>query len=578
MNLNTLLNTTSTAASKSLGEALLEQGWLTAKQLADALEEQKRTGLKLGQILLDSNLVSDEQIAQVLAKQQNLPFVDLKRYNIKVDKAHILSELQARKYRAIILEERKNTYLVAISDPFNLSAQDALSVVLRRPIEYVVVANNELSAAIERLYLNDDQLHEFARAIESDLDRDNNSNNLNRIGTAVDDTDAPVAKLLQTIFREAAQLRTSDIHIEAQERKLLVRFRIDGALRTQVEADLKIAPPLVVKLKLMAGLDITERRMPQDGRISIKTEDAKQLDIRMSTMPTQYGESVVLRILMQSHGMKDLESVGMPDELYKRFLVAIHMPNGIVLSTGPTGSGKTTTLYSALSKLNNPEVKILTCEDPVEYRISGINQVQVNEKIGLTFPVVLRSFLRQDPDVLLVGEIRDSETAEIATRAAMTGHLVLSTLHTNDSVSTPSRLMDMGIPGFMIASTLRAVLSQRLLRLVCPKCAQPYEPKLEEQEWMKRYFGDVPADATLRHGTGCPHCNGSGYLGRVGIFELMEMTQELATALHTDNPVHFEEVARKQIGDQSLMHQGFVLAFQGRTTISEVIKNSLISE
>ena len=567
-----------TTISKSLGEALLSQGWLTTKQLSDALQEQKRTGQKLGQILIDNNFVSDEQIAMVLAAQQKLPFVDLKRYNIQREKAHILGEMQARKYRALILEERKDTYLVAIADPFNLSAQDALSVLLKRPIEYVVVSNDQLSTTIDRVYLKDEQLTEFARAIESDVDRDSNVVNLNRISTTVDDAEAPVVKLLQTVFREASQMRASDIHFEAQEKKLVVRFRIDGALHTQIDADLKIAPPLVVKLKLMAGLDIAEKRLPQDGRISIKTDESKQLDIRMSTMPTQYGESVVLRILMQSQGMRDLEALGMPPDLYKRFLVAINTPNGIVLSTGPTGSGKTTTLYGALSKLNNPEVKILTCEDPVEYRITGINQVQVNEKIGLTFPSVLRSFLRQDPDVLLVGEIRDSETAEIAVRAAMTGHLVLSTLHTNDAVSTPSRLMDMGIPGFMIATTLRAVLSQRLLRLICPDCARPYELNATEKEWISHYYGAIPESATLLYGEGCPRCNGTGYRGRVGIFELLDMTQELSIALHTGNPVHFEEVARKQIGHDSLMHQGFSLAFQGRTTISEVIKNSLVSE
>jgi MSHA biogenesis protein MshE len=564
--------------SQSIGEALISQGWLTSKQLADALQEQKRTGLKLGQILIDNNFVSEEQIAQVLATQQKLPFVDLRQYNIQREKSRVLGEMQARKYRALVLEERKDTFLVAIADPFNLSAQDALSVLLKRPIEYVVVSNNQLSASIDRVYLKDEQLTEFARAIESDIDRDHNIVNLNRISTAVNDADAPVVKLLQSVFREAAQMRASDIHIEAQEKKLVVRFRVDGALHTQVEADLKIAPPLVVKLKLMAGLDITEKRLPQDGRISVKTDESRQLDIRMSTLPTQFGESVVLRILMQSQGMKDLEALGMPEEVFKRFLVAINTPNGIVLSTGPTGSGKTTTLYGALSRLNSPEVKILTCEDPVEYRIAGINQVQVNDKIGLTFPKVLRSFLRQDPDILLVGEIRDNETAEIATRAAMTGHLVLSTLHTNDAVSTPARLMDMGIPGFLIATTLRAVLSQRLLRLVCTECAQPHEPSTEEREWIGRYFGSIPAGATLRKGAGCPHCNGSGYHGRTGIFELLDMTQALAAALHTANPVHFEEVARQQIGQHSLMHQGFALAFQGLTTVSEVIKNSLISE
>ena len=567
-----------TTISKSLGEALIDQGWLTPKQLSDALQEQKRTGQKLGQILLDNNFVSDEQIAQVLAAQQNLPFIDLKRFTIQRDKSRLLGEMQARKYRAILLEERKDTYLVAISDPFNLSAQDALSVLLKRPIEYVVVSNEQLSATIDRLYLKDEQLTEFARAIESDVDRDSNIVNLNRISSTVDDTDAPVVKLLQTVFREAAQLRASDIHFEAQEKKLVVRFRIDGALHTHAEADLKISPPLVVKLKLMAGLDIAEKRLPQDGRISVRVDEARQLDIRMSTMPTQYGESVVLRILMQSQGIRDLEALGMSDDVYQRFVDAINTPNGIVLATGPTGSGKTTTLYGALTKLNSPEVKILTCEDPVEYRIPGINQVQVNDKIGLTFPTVLRSFLRQDPDVLLVGEIRDGETAEIAVRAAMTGHLVLSTLHTNDAVSTPSRLLDMGIPGFLIATTLRAVLSQRLLRLVCTECAQPYELLPDEQAWIRRYYGDIPQGARLQHGAGCQHCNGSGYHGRIGIYELLDMTHELALALHTGNPAEFESVARKQIGHGSLMHQGFTLAFDGRTTVSEVIKNSLITE
>jgi len=567
-----------TTISKSLGEALIEQGWLTPKQLSDALQEQKRSGQKLGQVLLDNNFVSDEQIAMVLAAQQNLPFIDLKRYSIQRDKARLLGEMQARKYRAILLEERKDTYLVAISDPFNLSAQDALSVLLKRPIEYVVVSNEQLSATIDRLYLKDEQLTEFARAIESDVDRDENIVNLNRISSTVDDTDAPVVKLLQTVFREAAQLRASDIHFEAQEKKLVVRFRIDGALHTHAEADLKISPPLVVKLKLMAGLDIAEKRLPQDGRISVRVDEARQLDIRMSTMPTQYGESVVLRILMQSQGIRDLEALGMSDDVYQRFVDAINTPNGIVLATGPTGSGKTTTLYGALTKLNSPEVKILTVEDPVEYRIPGINQVQVNDKIGLTFPTVLRSFLRQDPDVLLVGEIRDGETAEIAVRAAMTGHLVLSTLHTNDAVSTPSRLLDMGIPGFLIATTLRAVLSQRLLRLVCTDCAQPYELEPDEQAWIRRYYGDIPQGAKLQHGTGCQHCNGSGYHGRIGIYELLDMTHELALALHTGNPAEFESVARKQIGHTSLMHQGFALAFDGRTTVSEVIKNSLITE
>ncbi len=564
-----------TSNNRPLGEELVAKGYLTAKRLEEALSEHERTGRKLGQILLDNNYVSEEQLARVLASQQGLPFIDLKRYKVSFETVGLLDEMQARKFRAVVLEDRTSTYLVAVSDPYNLSAQDALSAYLHRPLEIAVVANDQLSALIEQAYSKDAQLNAFARAVETDVDNASNIVNLNQISATVDDVDAPVVRLLQTIFRDATKLRASDIHIEPQDRQLIVRYRIDGVLHTQVEADIKIGPPLLVKLKLMAGLDIAEKRLPQDGRISIRT-DAKQLDIRMSTMPTQFGESVVLRILVQSQGMKDLKALGMPEELFQKFIKAIAAPSGIVLSTGPTGSGKTTTLYGALSRLNSTEVKILTCEDPVEYRIGGINQVQVNEKIGLTFPRVLRSFLRQDPDILLVGEIRDNETADIATRAAMTGHLVLSTLHTNDAISTPSRLIDMGVPAFMIATTLRAVLSQRLLRLVCKDCAEPHELTADELVWVKRYFGEVPSHATLKSGTGCVACNSSGYRGRMGIFELLEMTPALAMALHKEDPVEFEAVARAQIGQNSIMHNGFELVFQGLTTVAEVTKNALL--
>ena len=560
-----------------LGEELMAKGFLTAKRLEEALSEQVRTGRKIGTILLDNNYVSEEQIARVLASQQGLPFIDLKHYNVRIETVSILDEMQSRRFRAVVLEDRQSTYLVAVSDPYSLSAQDALSAQLRRPIEIAVVANDQLNDLIERVYNKTDQLATYTRAVESDVDNESNIINLSQISVTVNDVDAPVVKLLQNIFREATKLRASDIHIEPQDKQLIVRYRIDGILHTQVEADIKVMPPLVVKLKLRAALDIAEKRLPQDGRISIRIE-SKQLDIRMSTMPTQYGESVVLRILVQSQGMKDLKVLGIPAELFDKFSKAISAPSGIVLATGPTGSGKTTTLYGALARLNSSEVKILTCEDPVEYRIGGINQVQVNEKIGLTFPRVLRSFLRQDPDILLVGEIRDDETAEIATRAAMTGHLVLSTLHTNDAISTPTRLMEMGVPGFMIASTLRAVLSQRLVRVVCKDCCQAHELTASESLLVKYYVGEVPSNATPKKGKGCTECNGSGFQGRIGIFELLEMTPELAVALHKEDHIEFESVARKQMGHNSILRHGFDLVFQGVTTVDEVTKNALISD
>lgn len=559
---------------QSLGAVLVAQGRLTERRLNDALVEQKRTGRRLGQILLESNYVTEEEIAQALAAQQSLPYIDLRHYELNPEITSHLSELQARQYRAIVLEDRGETYLVGLSDPFNMQRQDALAAVLKRPLDIAVVAEDQLTLTIDRLYRKKEQLQEYVQAVESDVERDTNIINLNQISASLDDVDAPVVKLLQSMFREAIRLRASDIHVEPQDKKLRIRYRVDGALSTQVETDLKIAPILAVKLKLMAGMDISEKRLPQDGRITVKVE-TRQIDIRMSTMPTQFGESIVMRLLIQSEGMRDLGVLGMADTLLKQFERAIRLPSGIILSTGPTGSGKTTTLYGALARLNNPDVKILTCEDPVEYRIAGINQVQVNEKIGLTFPRVLRSFLRQDPDILLIGEIRDNETAEIAIRAAMTGHMVLSTLHTNDAVSVPSRLIDMGVPGYMIAATLRGVLSQRLLRLVCTECAEPHEPTLEESEWLTRYVKALPAGATLKHGKGCSHCNGTGFSGRVGVFEFLEMNRTLAATLHRDDPLEFETAAQAQIGAESLVHHGLALAYQGKTTIAEVMRNAV---
>jgi MSHA biogenesis protein MshE len=558
------------------GEALIARGHLTRDQLNTALNEQKGSRKKLALILIEKNYVTEEQVARILAEIHVLPYVDLQQFEPKHDVALMLNEVHARKYRVIILEQRKETFFLGVADPSDLVAQDYISSVLEKPLEIAVVANDQLTAAFDRIYSTSKHLHEFAKAVESDIERGWRVVDINKISAVVADDDAPVVRLLQTIFKEAAQLGASDIHIEPQERKLIVRYRIDGVMQTRMEADFKIAPPLMVKLKLMAGLEISEKRIPQDGRISLEI-NARQLDIRMSTLPTQFGESVVMRILVQGQGMRDLESMGMPKDLLARFLTAVTSPNGIILATGPTGSGKTTTLYGALAKLNTPKVKILTAEDPIEYHIAGINQVQVNEKIGLTFPRALRSFLRQDPDIILVGEIRDSETAEIAVRAAMTGHLVLSTLHTNDAVSAPSRLMDLGVPSFLVASTLRAVLSQRLLRRICESCAVPHLIEPEEEDWVMRYFSQVPTSATLRHGQGCTKCHGQGFRGRIGVYELLEMSRPLAIALHGNNPTEFEAVAREQIGVNSLAHQGLRLAFEGKTTIAEVIRHTITS-
>ena len=501
-----------------------------------------------------------------------MPVLDLLRHEVDLALARQLPEVQARRHQAILLHDQGDSWLLGLADPDNLRAQDAISQLLRRPVDVVQVERDALLATLDRVYGKTDQLGERAHEVARNIEREAGIVDLDRISASLDDADAPVVRLLQTIFDHAAQVHASDVHIEPQEKTLLVRYRIDGALHVQAEADLKIASPLVVRLKLMAGLDIAEKRLPQDGRIAVRS-GLHKLDVRMSTLPTLYGESVVLRILMQQQGLVALTDTGMHVDTFRAFEQAIRAPHGIVLVTGPTGSGKTTTLYGALQMLNRPDVKILTCEDPVEYRMAGIVQVQVNEKIGLDFARVLRSFLRQDPDVIFIGEIRDQETAQIASRAAMTGHLVLSTLHTNDAVSTPGRLADMGIPPYLIASTLLAVVSQRLVRLVCPHCRVLHKPDEHERAWLAHMLGaqDSPHRSYVR-GTGCSRCNHIGYLGRTGVHELLSMTAPLAQALRGGVLSDFETAATQQLEGSTLSCRVIALVLEGRTTIAEAMK------
>lgn len=551
-----------------LGSALVAQGHITQEKLNEAISEQKRSGRVLGQILIDNRYITEEQLAKTIGVQQNVPFIDLRHYEVDPEKVKVLSETQARQFHAIVLEDRVDSYLVGLVDPSNLRAQDQLSHLLGRPIYISIITNEQFNRVADQIYRKKDQLDEYADEIKRELE--SRVVDLNHLNNSIDDFEAPVIRLLQTIFEEAVELRASDIHIEPEETKLVVRFRIDGELHPQIEADIKIAPALIVRLKLLAGMNIGEKRLPMDGRISVMT-GSRRIDVRASTIPTQFGESVVMRLLMQSQGLLDLKNSGLHADCFDRFNKIIKLPHGVVLVTGPTGCGKTTTLYGALQILNQGKVKILTCEDPVEYRIRGISQVQVNEKIDLTFARMLRAFLRQDPDIILVGEIRDIETAQIATRAALTGHLVLSTLHTNDAISAPIRLLDMGIPGYLIAATLRGVLSQRLLRVICNYCSEPYLPSQEELEWVKNVWKDDLMQADFRHGKGCERCNKTGFSGRTGIFELLEMTPPLAAAIHKGDSVDFERVASENMGKESLDHQALALALRGQTTISEAM-------
>jgi MSHA biogenesis protein MshE len=553
-----------------LGDTLVAQKIITQAQLSAALEQQKKTGRRLGRVLIDQGFANEEQICEAISRQLNIPYVNLKFYNFNNDLVRRLPETQARRFRAVILEERKANYLVGMADPTDLFAFDEMTRLLRREIEAAVVSEAMLLQTIDRVYRHTDQISGLARELEKDVG-DSGYIDFGSLGASLGVEEAPVVKLLQSIFEDAVQVNASDVHIEPQEKRLQIRFRIDGSLMPQTQSDPKIAPALALRLKLMAGLDISEKRLPQDGRLMISVRDAK-IDVRMSTMPSQYGETVVLRLLNRRATLQTLENLGMPAHVQQRFGEIIQRTAGMVLVTGPTGSGKTTTLYAALAALNTPDHKIITVEDPVEYRLPGITQVQVNEKIDLTFARVLRSTLRQDPDVLLIGEIRDEETAQIGLRAALTGHLVLSTVHTKDAASTPLRLIDMGAPSYMVASSVHAVLAQRLVRLVCESCAAEAQPNDQELRWLEAVAGPGWKDYPFKRGQGCSHCNGIGYVGRSGVYEMLEMTPELVRAAAVADPNVFLSAARPQLKGRTLTDHALAIVKQGRTTVAEAMK------
>jgi len=553
-----------------LGNLLVQEKLISQEQLSLALEQQKRSGRKLGRVLIENDFVTEEGISETLAKQLKIPYLNLKHYNINLQVARMLPEMLARRFRALLLEDKGNTYLVAMGDPTDLFAYDEIARSLKRDIELVLVNENQVVETIDRIYRRTEQITDLARELGADMGEAVDFGTLNVEPGA---EDAPVVKLLQTMFEDATQVNASDVHIEPQEALLQIRFRIDGMLQLQTETEIKIAPALVQRVKLMSGLDISEKRLPQDGRFNVRIGD-RRVDVRISTMPTQYGESVAMRLLNRSTGVQGLEGLGMPPQLLSRLQQIIRRPTGMVLVTGPTGSGKTTTLYAALNEVNTIDKKIITVEDPIEYRLAGLNQVQVNEKIDLTFARVLRSTLRQDPDIILVGEMRDPETAQIGLRAALTGHMVFSTLHTRDAASTPIRLIDMGAPRYMVASSLQAVIAQRLVRVNCPSCAEPYEPSEQEMQWLQGNTRDDNKPAQLMRGRGCQFCHLTGYAGRTGVYEMLEMDAALTAAVNREDTTEFTRLAAMHMAGRSMRHHAAQLVLAGRTTLAEAIRVS----
>lgn len=551
----------------TVGELLVSEGLVTPQTVMAALATSANSGKRLGRVLVQTGSISEENLAMALSKQLGVPFVDLAKHEFRPELVKLLPEATARRYRAVVLESQGAGLLVGFVDAGDVSSLDAIERILGRAVTPVVCAENQILAVLDRFYRRTDEITGHARALEKDI-----GESVEPIPLAASNKEeAPVVRLLQSLLEDAVQVRASDIHIEPQERTLQIRFRIDGVLQQQAESDVRIVGALTQRLKLMADLDIAERRLPLDGRFSVKAR-GQDIDVRMSTLPGQHGESIVLRLLNQSGTVRGLDAIGMPAAMVLRLRTILDAGSGMVLVTGPTGAGKTTTLYAALSEIDLMAQKVVTVEDPVEYRLPGIVQVQVNDKIELTFARVLRATLRQDPDVVLVGEMRDTETVEIGLRAALTGHMVLSTLHTRDAPSAIFRLLDMGAPAYMVATCLRAVVAQRLCRLNCKSCSRTYPTTIQERAWLTLVGGEEGARMEVQRGPGCTQCGGTGYRERTGLYEMFVMDEALTQATLDGGGVPFLAAARTSMAGQTLADHAFALVRERRTSVAEAMR------
>ncbi|MDF5543106.1 GspE/PulE family protein [Vibrio parahaemolyticus] len=552
---------------KRLGDLLVEEGIVSEDQIQQALSAQRSTGQKLGDALIDLGFITEKQMLEFLSQQLGLPLIDLGRAPVDADAVQILPEVHARRLRAMVVARNGDTLRVAMSDPADLFTQESLMNLLGEyNLEFIIASERQLISSFDRYYRRTKEIASFAEQLQAE------HQDVQSFDYGIDEADSEevtVVKLVNSMFEDAVQVGASDIHIEPDDKVLRLRQRVDGVLHETILNEVNIASALVLRLKLMAHLDISEKRLPQDGRFNIKVR-GQSIDIRMSTLPTQYGESVVMRLLNQSSGLRPLEESGLPPELLARLRRQLSRPHGMILVTGPTGSGKTTTLYGALSELNEPGKKIITAEDPVEYRLPRITQVQINNKIDLTFSRVLRTFLRQDPDIILIGEMRDQETVEIGLRAALTGHLVLSTLHTNDAVDSALRMIDMGAPGYLVASAVRAVVAQRLVRRVCPDCKTQDHLDESRQQWLAGRFPNQ-VGVTFHKGAGCQNCNLTGYRGRIGVFEMLELEHEMMDKLRANDAVGFAQAARRSEKYKPLLASAMELALQGAVSLDEVM-------
>lgn len=548
-----------------LGELLIAHHVITDEQLQKTIQYQQKSGEKIGQALISLGFITEEQLFNFLSKHLDIPFIDLKTYHIDHELAQQLPESYARLHHAFILKKQEDGFLIGMSDPLDVVAVDKLRALLKKPLFFALVNHRDLDRVFNLVYRHAKAITGFAKALSEEINKD-----AIVIAATENQVDAPVIDLLNTIFKDAAQMNASDIHIEPNETDIHIRLRIDGMLHEQVVKESGIMPAIVSRLKLMSGLNISEKRLPQDGRFEIKPL-GKKFDVRLSTVPTPFGESVVLRLLPQTQGLIHLDQTGMCGDILIKMRELFRKPNGIILITGPTGSGKSTTLYAAINEIHRPEIKIITIEDPIEYFLPWAVQIQTNEKIGLDFATILRGILRHDPDVILLGEMRDKETSSIAMRTALTGRLVLSTLHTNDAISAVYRLIDLGIEPYMIAATTQAIVAQRLVRLICHHCKEESAISESEKAWLSK-LNLQNGQAKFYRGKGCSFCANTGFRGRTALFELLEFSDAMSEALRTNNQNAFHQLATKKLIGKKLLNDAYRLVANGATTVSEMIR------
>jgi type IV pilus assembly protein PilB len=571
--------------SSRLGELLVKENLISADQLRQALDQQKSTGARLGTCLMKLGFITDDEITGVLSRQYGVPSINLKYYEVDANVIKLIPQDTAVRYQIVPLSRVGSTLTIAMTDPTNVFAMDDIKFMTGFNVEPVVASETAIAEAITKFY-GETQSGEELDKVMKDLTADDAADlelaseeqemNLAELEKAAEE--APIIKLVNLILTDAVKRGASDIHVEPYEKEIRVRFRIDGILQAVMSPPMKLRDAIISRVKIMAKLDISEKRLPQDGRIMIKyrkDNKIKDLDFRVSTVPTLYGEKIVMRLLDKENLRLDMTKLGFEQESLTKFERAILRPYGMVLVTGPTGSGKTNTLYSSIARLNTAETNIMTAEDPVEFQLGGINQVQMKDQIGLNFAAALRAFLRQDPNIILVGEIRDFETAEIAVKAALTGHLVLSTLHTNDAPSTISRLMNMGIEPFLVATSVNLICAQRLVRRICSNCKE--ELKVPEQAMLDAgYTQDELATTHISIGKGCGTCNKTGYKGRVGLYEVMEINDELRELILVGASAL--ELKKKAVdnGMISLRRSGLTKVALGMTTIEEVVRETVL--